>query len=118
MLKLKVPHKLITKELLFEWGHIVCGDYLLNWNGIYLIEKGNKWDYGSPEYYTIDDKHPFIKYGEVEYLDELNCRQFIKYGRGLNHHNEQKRREYYIKNGINYSTFWQRIKLFISKLHA
>ena len=105
-----VPHEPITRELLYEWGYIRSGEYLLNWNGIYVIENGDKWDYGSPGHYTIDEEHPFVKHGECTYLDELNDYQVKRSGRGLKHYNEQMRHDYYDKYGKNYQTIWDRIK--------
>jgi len=115
---MKVPHKLITKELLFEFGYITCGEYFLNWNGIYVIKKGEIWEYGSPGHHTIDKEHPLIKHGEVQYLDELDAYQWKRSGRGLQHFNEEKLHVYYNKYGKNYQSLWQRIKSFILNLYV
>lgn len=67
-----VPHKPIRKHLLREWGYIPTGEYFVNWNGVYLRFIGGSWEYGNPNYHKVDATHPFIKKGEVKYMDELN----------------------------------------------
>lgn len=68
-----VPHLPITISRLKEWGYVPTssGAYV-NWNGVWLRDVGEKWEYGNPNWHTIDDLHPFIKAGNVEYLDDLS----------------------------------------------
>lgn len=106
---MKVPHALITEKLLFRWGYIRSGRHFINWNGIWLRKVEGIWEYGNPNYPTIDENHPFIKRGEVEYLDELNAYQLKRGGRGLKYYNEQKQHDYYKKYGKNYQTIWQKL---------
>lgn len=70
---LKVPHELITTESIKEWGYVPSAhNTFVNWNGVWIRKVGDAWEYGNPNNHTIDIEHPFIKHGEVKYLDELN----------------------------------------------
>lgn len=71
-----VPHELITEESIKDWGYVssVHNAYV-NWNGVWLRKIGNTWEFGNPNHHTIDESHPFIKQGEVKYMDELNTVQ-------------------------------------------
>lgn len=94
MSNIKVPHELITIELLKEWGYIPSKyNTYVNWNGVWVRQIDGDWEYGNPNYHTIDKEHPFIKHGVVNYLDELRN---VQKKRGLENinYNKSQRVEY------------------------